>query len=517
VATSAGHAAISEAFVMSRLPCLATVRVLLAVASAIVSAWAGAAPGTAQERWPTIESSHRSHLALPPTTRFPVARKITIGLDKSMLIELPVDLHNVLVSNPDVLDAVVQSSRQVHLLAKRAGDANAFFTGADGKRLLLLEVTVARDLAPLNDALARLLPGSRVKVESVGDNIVLTGSVMNPVDANRAADMAGRYTKDKDAVVNMLSVAAKEQVLLRVQVAEMQRSAIRRLGVNLPGVLMNSGNITFTKVIQNAFPVSSIAPGAVSAGPFALPFVAAGEAAQTTWSAGGNTVTAMVQALERAGLVRTLAEPNLTAISGETAKFLAGGEFPVPIASQDRQISVSWKSFGVGLSFRPIVISEGRISLNIGAEVSELSSEGAVTLSDISIPSLKVRRAETTLELPSGGTLAMAGLLSDDTRQSVEGVPGIKNLPVLGALFRSNDYQRKESELVILVTPYLATHAAHAQFARPDSGYAPSSTLRELLMGHINRIYGPPNYVPQGSYQGEFGFIIDYPDPGSKG
>jgi len=495
----------------------AAVRVLLALASAIAAAGSGATQPGAQERWQTTEPDHRSHIIVPSKTRFPVARKITIGLDKSMLIELPVDLQNVLVSNPEVLDAVIQSSRQVYLLAKKVGDANAFLIGADGRKLVFLEVTIARDLTPLNDALARLLPGSRIKVEAVGDNIVLTGSVMTPVDANRAADMAGRYSKDKEPVVNMLSVAAKEQVLLKVQVAEMQRGAIRRLGVNLPGALLNSGNITFTKVIQNAFPASSIVPGAVSAGPIALPLVAAGEAAQTTWNSGGNTVTALVQALERAGLIRTLAEPNLTAVSGETAKFLAGGEFPVPVASQDRQITVSWKSFGVGLSFRPIVVSEGRISLNIGAEVSELSSEGAVTLNDIVIPALKVRRAETTLELPSGGTLAMAGLLSDDVRQSVEGVPGIKNLPVLGALFRSNDYQRKESELVILVTPYLATHAAKAEFARPDSGYAPSSTLRELFMGHINRIYGPPRHVPQGRYEGEFGFIIDYPDPGLKG
>lgn len=495
----------------------AAVRVLLTVAGAVIAAGSSATAASAQQRWQATEPDHRSHIILPPRTRFPISRKITIGLDKSMLIELPVDLQNVLVSNPEVLDAVIQSSRQVYLLAKKVGDANAFLLGADGQKLAFLEVSIVRDLAPLNDALARMLPGSRIKVEAVGDNIVLTGSVMNPVDANRAAEMAGRYTKDKEPVVNMLSVAAKEQVLLKVQVAEMQRGAIRRLGVNLPGALLNSGNVTFTKVIQNALPASAIVPGALSAGPFALPLVAAGEAAQATWNSGGNTVTAMVQALERAGLVRTLAEPNLTAISGETAKFLAGGEFPVPIASQDRQVSVAWKSFGVGLSFRPIVLSEGRISLNIGAEVSELSSEGAVTLNDIAIPALKVRRAETTLELPSGGTLAMAGLLSDDARQSVEGVPGIKNLPVLGALFRSNDYQRKESELVILVTPYLATHAPKSEFARPDGGYAPSSTLRELFMGHINRIYGPPGYVPQGRYEGEFGFIIDYPDPGLKG
>jgi pilus assembly protein CpaC len=178
---------------------------------------------------------------------------------------------------------------------------------------------------------------------------------------------------------------------------------------------------------------------------------------------------------------------------------------------------VSWKNFGVSLAFTPVVMSQGRISLNISAEVSELTSDGAVTLNDIAIPALKVRRAKATLELPSGGTLAMAGLISDDTRQSVEGVPGIKNIPILGALFRSNDYQRKESELVILVTPYLATHAAKADFARPDQGFAPSSSLQELFLGHINRIYGVPGHVPRGRYEGDYGFIVEYPDAGVKG
>lgn len=495
------------------------------LALALVALQAGApsalAQGTGQSSAQAAalmhDPEHHSHVVIPPTTRFPLTKKITIGVDKSMLIELPIDLQNVLVSNPDVLDAVVQSSRQVYLLAKDVGDANAFFIGPDGRKLLFLEVSVARDFSALADALNRLLPGARIKVEAVGENVVLTGSVINAIDSTRAGELAGRYAKKKDAVVNMLAVGGKEQVLLKVQVAEMQRDAIRRLGVNIPGAILNSGNVTFTKIMQNAFPVSaSSVPAAVAIGAAAVPFATAGSAAQTTWSSGGNSVTTMVQALERAGLIRTLAEPNLAAISGETAKFLAGGEFPVPVSSQDRQISVAWKSFGVGLSFKPQVMTEGRISLSIQAEVSELSSDGAVTLNEISIPALKVRRAETTLELPSGGTLAMAGLLSDQTRQGVEGVPGIKNVPVLGALFRSNDYQRKESELVILVTPYLASPAPKSEFARPDGGYAPASTLKELFLGHVNRIYGPPGYLPRGRYEGQYGFIVDYPDTGMK-
>ena len=377
-------------------------------------------------------------------------------------------------------------------------------SGPTGRSCVLLEVTVARDLSTLNDALNRLLPGSRIKVEAVGDNVVLRGSVLNPIDANRAADIASRYTKKKDAVVNMLAVASKEQVLLKVQVAEMQRDAIRRIGVNLPGAVLTSGNITFTKVIQNAFPVTgSTVPPVVAIAPGALPIVAAGRGAaghlgercQLGHGAGGGPGARRPdphagRAQPHGDLGRDGKIPRRRQVSDSDRHRLrrsTTGDHPV------RELRRSaW-------SFKPVVLAEGRISLRIAAEVSELSPEGAVTTADFSIPALKVRRAETTLELPSGGTLAMAGLLSDETRQSVEGVPGIKNLPVLGALFRSNDYKRKESELVILVTPYLATHAPKSEFARPDGGYAPSNTLRELLMGHINRIYGPPGYAPEGA------------------
>jgi pilus assembly protein CpaC len=454
------------------------------------------------------EPGSTSQLILPPGGPYPITRKVSIGVDKSMLVEVPTDLTNVLVSNPEVMDAVVQTSRQVYLLAKDVGEANAFFIGPDGQKVLFLEVTVARDLSNLRDTLQRLLPGSKIAAEMVGDNLVLSGSVVDPQDANRAADLAARYIKKKDGVVNMLTTSAKEQVLLRVKVAEMQRDAIRRLGVNASAALQ-SGNISVTQILQNTFPVT----GAVSAG----------KVTDVMWQRGDDRVTALVQMLERAGLIRTLAEPNLTAMSGEQAKFLAGGEFPVPVAQDENKVSVEWKQFGVNVSFKPMVMNEGRISLAVSAEVSELSEEGAITLphtelsGGLSLKALKVRRAETTLELPSGGTLAMAGLLSEDTRQSVEGVPGLKEMPVLGALFRSNDYRRRETELVILVTPYLATHAPKAEFAGPADGYLPQSELKELFFGNINRVYGRPEAPPRGRYHGDYGYAIEYPDAGDRG
>ena len=474
------------------------------------AAWSGTvgAQGPREQAQSLLEPTHSSHLTLPPGGPYPISRKVSIGVDKSMLVEVPIDLTNVLVSNPEVMDAVVQTSRQVYLLAKEVGEANAFFMGPDGQKVLFLEVTVARDLTTLRDTLQRLLPGSKIAAEMVGDNLVLSGSVVDPQDANRAADLASRFIKKKDGVVNMLTTGAKEQVLLKVKVAEMQRDAIRRLGVNTTAVLQ-SGDITVSQVLQNTFPLTAAVSG--------------GKATDVTWQNGNQSVTALVQMLERGGLMRTLAEPNLTAMSGEQAKFLAGGEMPVPVGLDDNKVAVEWKQFGVNVSFKPVVMSEGRISLAVSAEVSELSEEGAVTLSGgalgtaLTLKALKVRRAETTLELPSGGTLAMAGLLSEDTRKSVEGVPGLKEMPVLGALFRSNDYRRRETELVILVTPYLATHAPKAEFAGPDDGYMPPSELKELFFGHINRVYGRPEGPAPSRYHGDFGFVIEYPDPGEKG
>ncbi|MCH9764535.1 MAG: type II and III secretion system protein family protein, partial [Alphaproteobacteria bacterium] len=299
-------------------------------------------------------------------------------------------------------------------------------------------------------------------------------------------------------------------------VAEIQRDALRRIGVDIPGSILTSGNFTFAKVIRNAFPVTSpVVAGAAAVAPATAPFVAAGSALHSTWQANGRSVQTLLQALERRGVLKLLAEPTLTAISGETAKFLAGGEFPIPIAEEDNRITVDYKEFGVNVAFKPVVMSEGRISLNISAEVSELSTDGAVTLAAITLPALRVRRAETTLELPSGGTLAMAGLLSDETRQSVEGIPGLKTLPVLGALFRSNDFRRRETELVILVTPYIANHSTAEAMAKPTDGFMPESELKELFFGNINRIYGGESISGQHEYNGDYGYVIDY--PGVKG
>jgi pilus assembly protein CpaC len=426
---------------------------------------------------------------------------MTVELNKTRLIELPRDVAEVVISNPAVVEAVVRTARRVHLLGQQIGHTSAVFVGHDGARILSLDITVERDLAPVAAAIRRLVPAARVRLESVNDNIVLTGTAPSPLDASRIADIAGRFAAKRDQVLNMLDVEAKEQVLLKVTVAEMNRSVIRRLGVDIRDAL-TVGNVAIAKVAENGFPVTgNLVAGAVADG-LGVTAAPAGLTAVGGWSNGHVGVAAIIEMLERNGLARTLAEPNLTSISGETADFLAGGEYPVPVGSEKEQTTIAFKPFGVKLSFTPVVLSEGRISLKVATEVSELTSEGAVSINAISIPALKVRRASSTLELPSGGALVMAGLISSQTRKSVEGVPGMRDLPVLGQLFRSDDFIRAETEMVVIVTPYLVAAAG-----RPDLRLPGETEAGGELLGEAEHAAAQPAGVSDGA--ADFGFIIE--------
>ena len=490
---------------------------------------------------------------------FPMTTKVSLGASKSLLVQFPFELRDVLVSDPEKLDAVVQSSNRVFLIAKKVGQTNAFFFDAHGKQILTLEVSVGADLSALDDLVRRFVPGSNVKSEMAGNAIVLTGVVRTPVDATRAGDLAFQFaqanrnaisssysstkgggdsetttqsqsgqgqqatsSKKSDLVINLLSIEGEEQVMLKVTVAEVQRTALKQFGVNL-GALIQAGGFSTAVLTQNALPLTA----AAGLGNLPLPAVdpatgalqlktivgATGgyqnSGADTIYKSGDTQLTAALRAMERSGLVRTLAEPNLTAVSGETAKFLAGGEFPIPLVDSTGKISVQFKEFGIGLAFTPVVMSEGRISLKIETEVSELTDAGAVTLSDIRIPALKKRQAKSTVELPSGGSLALAGLISEDTRQNIEGFPGLKDVPVIGTLFRSRDFTKNETELVVIVTPYMVRPTSRKNLARPDDGLAEATDRKANFLGHINRVYGRGRELPPGTLRGEYGFIVE--------
>jgi pilus assembly protein CpaC len=482
------------------------------MSAAALMATAIAAPAAIAQVDPA--SGARSIIRIAPNTALPATRQVTMGIHKAIMVELPQDSTDVIVSQTETIDATVHTARRIMIYAKKLGTANVFFLGRDGRQLLVLDVNIKRDLSELGQMLRRLIPTGRISVSASGEGIVLSGNVTQPGDATRAEEIAKHFSKDTP-VVSLLTVSEREQVLLKVTVAEIQREAIKRLGVDLPQLIATGGAMTFTKVIQNSFPVTSAVAGAAQfAGTGLTPVLGAGSALQASVNGGGFSASALIQSFERVGLSRTLAEPTLTAISGETAKFLAGGEFPIPVAVNNGVVSVSWKTFGVNVAFTPFVLNEGRINLKVSAEVSELTPQGAVVSSGFSIQGLQVRRAETTVEMSSGSALAIAGLLSENTRQGVEGVPELRTLPILGALFRSKDYRNNQSELVILVTPIIVRPNEASQFSRPDEGFAPATDLKSLFLGHLHRTYNYSTRLGPNIVNGDLGYIIEYPDNG---
>jgi pilus assembly protein CpaC len=434
------------------------------------------------------------------------ARKVDLGIGQSIIVDLPRDAKEVFVANPKVANAVVRSTRKVFIIGMEDGHTSVMVMDAEGKQIANLEIAIGKDMNVLRRTLKTAIPSSDINVVPVGDTIVLTGSVANAGDAQQAVDIAngfvgssagGAATGTRGQVVNSLTIRGKDQVMLKVTVAEVQRTVLKQLGVDMTGS-WQVGRFAVDAVFKNPF---SVATQALSDGRI---------------QAGGVTL----KALERDGVMRTLAEPTLTAISGESAKFMAGGEIPVPQGENCTPqtfggtlctTTFTYKPVGVSLNFTPVVLSEGRISMRVATEVTEIDGDRQIKYQDVNAPAFKTRRMDTVVELPSGGVLASAGLIQTQTRQAVNGFPGLMNLPILGTLFRSRDYIREETELVILVTPYIAKPSAPGEIARPDDGFADSSDPQAWLLARMNRLYGGKGGgtgTPVG-YKGRAGFVID--------
>ena len=435
------------------------------------------------------------------------ARFLSLGVGKSIVIDLPRDIKDVLVADPKIANAVVRSAQRAYIIGAAVGQTNIVFFDSAGQQIAAYDIAVKRDLNGIRAALKQILPNSDIQIDGLGEGVVLTGTAANPIDAQQAGDLAARLTGGADKVVNSIIVRGRDQVMLKVAVAEVARSIIKQLGIDL------SANLTYGTAVVNFN----------NATPFTVNNAALvpGNALTTTFG-GAPTVQATLRAMESAGVVRTLAEPNLTAISGESATFISGGEFPIPTGVTCQTTTagaigqcvqtVSFKKFGISLNFTPVVLTEGRISLRVMTEVSEISNENSLNggSGGTTIPSIKTRRAETTLEIPSGGSMAMAGLIQDQTKQAINGLPGLSQLPVLGTLFRSRDYINNQTELMVLVTPYVVRAVAQKDLSRPDDGFASASDPQTELLGNINRIYGVPGRVePARNYRGAYGFITD--------
>ena len=436
------------------------------------------------------------------------AHFLSLGIGKSIVVDLPREIKDVLVADPKIANTIVRSSQRAYIIGAAVGQTNIVFFDAAGQQIAAYDIAVKRDLNGVRAALKQTLPNSDIQIDGLGDGVVLTGSAASPVEAQQAADLAARLAGGPDKVVNSITVRGRDQVMLKVTLAEVQRSIIKQMGIDL-SASMNYG--TAVVKFNNANPFTANSAALVPSN------------ALTTSFGATPSVQATLRAMESAGVVRTLAEPNLTAISGESATFISGGEFPIPTGVTCQTTTsgaigncvqtVSFKKFGISLNFTPVVLTEGRISLRVMTEVSEVSTDNALTggAGGTTIPSIKTRRAETTLEIPSGGAMAMAGLIQDQTKQAINGLPGMSQLPILGSLFRSRDFVNNQTELMVLVTPYIVRAVAQKDLSRPDDGFAATSDPQAELLGSLNRIYGVPGRTepPARNYRGAYGFITD--------
>lgn len=424
-------------------------------------------------------------------------RVVNLGLNKSMIIDLPEDVRDVLVSNPAIADAVVRSNRKVYLIGMAVGEANVFLFGSGNRQIAHFELVVGRDTVGLENTISGVIPNSKVHAQSLGDSIVLSGTVTSAEAASMAANIAAKFIGSSDKVVNSITISGSDQVNLRVVIAEVEKNTTKQLGIDLAaaGGEFAMASITSSTMTYNIAGLSSDATKL---------FGVADNTSNGGFSYQGNNFGAMINALKTEGVLRSLAEPNLTAVSGQPAKFVVGGEIPYYTVS-DNGTNVNFKEYGIQLEFTPIVLSSGRISLKINTIVSDIDT----THSTSSVLALTKRSAETTVELPSGGAIALGGLLKDSVNKTVNGLPGLSDVPILGTLFKSQAFKRQQTELVIFVTPYLVKPVATSQLQRPDQNLNFQSDSQSLFINQINKIYNANGIGANGVYQGRYGFSFD--------
>lgn len=451
-------------------------------------------------------------------------RSLQLGVGRSMIIDLPEDASEIFVGDPKIANAIVRSARRLYITTLASGQTTVFALAANGRKIVVLEISVGRDVGELEHLLKAAIPDNDIHVRTVGESIILTGSVASAGDGQQALDIATGFIGGSSGapapagaaagpgpsaaltggkVVNSLMIRGLDQVSLRVTISEIRRDVMKQLGVNYTGL---AGNVNGSGFSSGLTGLNITNPLAVNG--------ALGNSAALGWTMGGEQLKATLQAFEQEGVARTLAEPTVTAISGERAKFLAGGTIPIPSSDSCQNgsciIGYVQQPYGVTLNFSPVVLSQGRIQLRIATEVTDIDTSKQIIIGNTSIPGFRTRKNETTVELPSGGSIVSAGLISTQSNQSISGLPGLMNLPVLGSLFRSRDYQRQETELLIIVTPYIVHAIDPKQVVRADQNFGDASDPQAWLLGRVNRIYSSSGGLrPMPGYTGRVGFITD--------
>ena len=422
---------------------------------------------------------------------------LVLELDRGELIHLPRPAATVFVANPAIADVQVKSSTLIYVFAKKGGETTLIAVDGEDKLLLDKRVMVTFGHTRLREAIKELAPDRNINISSIGEQLVLDGQVASPVEAENIRRLAVGLVGDEKRVINRLTVAAPIQVNLRVRVAEMTKDITKQFGFNwslvkniLPG---ESGpGVLFSLVNPNSGSINNFLQFTAHSGPYDI-----------------NT---LIDAMEDSNLIKILAEPNLTALSGQTANFLVGGEFPVPVPQDRDTITIDFKKFGVQLAFEPIVLSGNRINLHVRPEVSELTDQGSINLGGFTIPGLNTRRAETTVEVASGQSFAIAGLLRNDVTHQISKWPGLADIPILGTLFRSDKFQRKESELVIIVTPYIVDPVSPDKLALPTDGYRPPHDVDRIFYGaqwRKQELPGGSNAPQRPRLAGPAGFSVE--------
>lgn len=455
-------------------------------------------------------------------------QNLTLAVGKSSIIDLPRDAAEILVAHPSVANVVVRTARRLFVLGVDNGQTTITALDKDGNRILEIDVHIGRDVVELREILRTAIPRSQITVKTVNDTIILTGEVESAAEAQKAEDIArafvgytvvgntanvsagavsfGQTAIVQGKLINSLTIRGRDQVMVKVTVAEVRRDIVKQLGIDPSGTWTRGSSTgdfsplqTMSKIVTETRPLAGSA----------------------SWATSFGTLGASLSALERNGVARVLAEPTVAAISGETARFVAGGQIPMATSSSYTAAtstsgascsqSYTLQKYGVTLGFTPVVLAEGRIQMHVSTEVSELDNlVGPSRTPCANLPGIRTRANETTLELPSGGSMVSAGLIQQRSRQHISGQPGLLNLPILGTLFRSRDFQKDETELMIIMTPYIVKPAKVDQLARPDDGFRDASDAQSMFLGRVNRIYSTarnPEIVK--SLKGRVGFIAD--------
>jgi pilus assembly protein CpaC len=419
---------------------------------------------------------------------------LNVSVDRGMPITLSSPASSVFIANPDVADIQVMSPTSVMVFGKKTGETTLLATDSGGHALLYRTVIVSQDLTDLKRELAAAIPGNKIQVATLPDAIVLTGETRDPVAVEDARKIASRYVSSTGTVINRIQVSGSNQIMLRVRFAEVSRTVDKSFGINWAS-MGNFGGFVFglasgsaTSVISNIGSVSTLNGETTSATNPVNGFSLSHQGTRTN-------VNGLIDALAQDGLVNILAEPNLTAMSGETANFLAGGQVPVPIPQSNGTISIQYMPYGISLEFTPTLVGENRINLHVKPEVSQLSTVGEITVSNLTAPAFTTRKAETTVELGSGQAFAIAGLLDNSQDQTINKFPFLGDVPILGTLFRSTQFQNDQTELVIVVTPYVVKGGMNEQaMALPMDHYSPPSDTERLL--ELRNSSGDPNARP---------------------